>query len=72
MYENGRSIPRTENGRKEFKQNVESSILKIIQEIVDTPEIIRKKGEAALHRIKINHSISDHLEKIQSLYNSIL
>lgn len=51
---------------------ITEQLIVLIENIVANPEIIRKKGAAALNAIKTHHSPSQHREELYKLYKSII
>lgn len=67
-----RSIPRTDEVRLIFKNNVINGIVNIIESVISSPEIIRLKAQMSLDRIKKHHSIKNATDSITEIYDSII
>ena len=70
---NGNAILKTPEDRKELSSIIEQELYRIIKdEIIPNPEIIKKKGEKALQRIRQHHNPNDKAQFLENLYKKCL
>jgi glycosyltransferase involved in cell wall biosynthesis len=72
LVENNRSIPRSDKAKNMFSRIVKSELIRIIDECIDHPNIVKEKSENAFNRIKNNHNIEKTKNKLKSIYNDLI
>ncbi|RCW27034.1 glycosyltransferase family 4 protein [Marinilabilia salmonicolor] len=65
---NGNGILETHENREKFSNILETELYRIIKDILETPEIIAPKAEAALDRIKKDHDPEKHAQRLIEIY----
>ncbi|WP_373032375.1 glycosyltransferase family 4 protein [Sulfurovum sp.] len=74
-------VPKLKNGngqietpaeRDVFQNVIEKRLKEIIVSVIENPEIVKKKGIAALQRIKDEHNIENHYRVLQKVYTEML
>ena len=66
----GEAIYTTQRSRKEIGEFIKRGILNALKEIVNDKEVIYQKGEAALNRIKVEHSPEIFSNTLHDIYIS--
>lgn len=65
----GNGILDTPKERTLFSKTIEKELYTTVKEILETPEIIRPKAEAALRRIKEEHDPERHAQRLVEVYS---
>jgi glycosyltransferase involved in cell wall biosynthesis len=58
----------TEEKRAVFQKNVEAGLKKAMIEILNTPDIITKKGDLCIERIAKEHSPENYKNQLKAIY----
>jgi len=67
-----RTVPRTDEDKTEATNIIVANLERIIKEILDSPHIIKVKGENSLERIKKSHDVNSFKEKLKEIYISAI
>lgn len=72
LYENGRSVTRTDEAKANFRAAVTDQLTSIIRSIIADPDIVRMKGGKALSRIQALHDPVSHAARLGAIYDQAL
>ncbi len=61
---------RSTDGRKRISRAIEEQLVVHLEQIIGLPDLIRRKGQAALDRIRTHHSPSSRAAALEELYSS--
>ena len=68
----GEAIYTTTEDRQKLSQQIQAGLENTIRSIVADPSVIAIKGQAALERIRVEHSPEDYAERLRQIYQAAL
>jgi hypothetical protein len=63
---------RSTEGRERISRAIEEQLVDHLEHIIGSPDMIRRKGEAALDRIRTHHSPLSRAAALEELYRSAI
>ena len=68
----GEAIYTTTEDRQKLSQQIQAGLENTIRSIIADPSVIAIKGQAALERIRVEHSPEDYAERLRQIYRAAL
>jgi glycosyltransferase involved in cell wall biosynthesis len=68
----GEAIYTTTEDRQNLSQQIQAGLENTIRSIIADPSVIAIKGQAALERIRVEHSPEDYAERLRQIYQAAL